>query len=208
MDTTQPKLRLEDCASWGGLMRWAAKPQLTAVYHRGELICVCLPATMPCWAQGVFTTFKCCFSGTTGQNCLAALEVTGSATRPIDLRKDRQHTRESSISSGWRHGSRQHPRCQQHPWPPPPGCSSPPLPVPVQTLMLSRLVWEWWWDRSRNRSCWKHTFFFLGIIFHLDLFPDLAQSMTTQRLCQHKEVIWWAPKGRWAGPLLSPSLPP
>lgn len=197
MGAIQPKLGWEDSASRGGLTRSAAKPQLTALYHWGELIWVCLPATMPRWAQGVFTTFKRCFSGIFGQNCHTALEVTGSAARPMDSRKDKQHTHESSISSGWRHGSRQHPCCQQHPWPPPPGCSSPPLPVPVQTLMLSRLVWEWWWDRSRNRSCWKHTFFFffLGIIFDLDPFPDLAQSMTTQRLCQHKEVIWWAPKG-------------
>lgn len=31
--------------------------------------------------------------------------------------------------------------------------------------------------------------FFLGIIFNLDRFPGLAQSMTTERLCQHKETI-------------------
>lgn len=103
-------------------------------------------------------------------------------------RTDRPKERQghgSPISLGGRHTSRQRPWCQQRPW--------PPRPVPVWTLMLSRLVWEWWWARSGNRSCWKHTFFFFfwggGIIFDLDPFPGLAQSMTIQCLCQHKEAI-------------------
>lgn len=50
------------------------------------------------------------FSGKFGQNCHTTLEVTGS----MHLRKDRQHTHKSPISSGWHHACRQHPCCQQY----------------------------------------------------------------------------------------------
>lgn len=108
----------------------------------------------------------------------------------MHLGKHMEHTHKSPISSGWHHTSRQHPCCQQYsdhlaPAAPPhlPLCQYKPSHFPGQCENDGKL--DLGTDPAENLPF----FFFLGIIFNLDPFPDLAQSMTTQRLCQHKEAI-------------------
>lgn len=159
-------------------------PRWQLFINWGELIWVCLPNTINRWAQRTFTPSTLLFRqiwpklphnfGSYWANALKEGQAVHSQ-EPHFLRLT-SYKQAASLLPG------------VHPWPPCPSCSSSPPSVPVQTLTLSRPAWEWWRARSRNRSCWNF-FFFSGIIFNLDPFPDPAQSMTTQRLCQHKEAI-------------------
>lgn len=72
-----------------------------------------------------------------------------------------------------------------HLWPPCPSSSSSPPSVPIQTLKVSRPVWEWWRARSRNRSCWKLTLFF----FFKGLFLSWILSQTRLRAWLHNAYV-------------------
>lgn len=153
--TIQPKLGQQDCATRGGLTTSAAEPQIITFDHLRELIWVSLSATINCWAQGTLTPSTLLF-----RQIWPELPHNFGSYWAIALRETQaEHWQELHLLrlTSYKQAASLLPAVH---WPPCPSCSSSPPSVPVQTLTLSRPVWEWWQARSRNRSCWKLTFFF------------------------------------------------
>lgn len=129
-------------------------------------------------SSGGLHTFRCCFSG------LTASEITINVTGLMDSSKDRVMGAPFPWADAIQAVSV------------PAASSAPEHLTPYQ---YEPSCFPSWCEndgeaRFRNRSCWKHTFFFFlggrgNIIFDLNSFPGLAQSTTTQCLCQHKEAI-------------------
>lgn len=144
MGTIQPKLGHCDCATRGGLTRSAAGPQRTTFHQLGRVDLGLPTRHHKLLRSGDLHPF----------NTALQANLAKTASQLWKLLKERQAFLRLT---SYKQAASLLPAV--HPWPPCPSCASSPPSVPVQTLTLSRPAWEWWRVRSRNRSCWKLTFF-------------------------------------------------